>query len=261
MDFGIKDKVALVLASSKGLGRAIAISLAKEGVKVILTGRSVDEMNATAKEITAVGGYAYVLPWDLHQLDQIDAKVSQIEKDVGPIDILINNSGGPPMSQAFNQSIELWQTSFNQMILMIMKVTDRVLPGMRERKWGRVITTTSSGTVSPIANLAISNTLRMALNGWSKTLSNEVAAEGVTVNIILPGRILTDRIMHLDGQRAVKEGKPLEEITQKSVSTIPMKRYGTPSEYADAATFLASQQASYITGTSLRVDGGSFAGL
>ena len=261
MDFGIKNKVALVLASSKGLGRAIAISLAKEGVKVVLTGRSVDEMNATAKAITADGGYAYVLPWDLHQLDEIDAKVTQIEKDVGPIDILINNSGGPPMSQAFNQPIELWQTSFNQMILMIMKVTDRVLPGMRERKWGRVITTTSSGTVSPIANLAISNTLRMALNGWSKTLSNEVAAEGVTVNIILPGRVLTDRIMHLDGQRAVKEGKPLEEITQKSVSIIPMKRYGTPSEYADAATFLASQQASYITGTSLRVDGGSFAGL
>ena len=138
MDFGIKNKVALVLASSKGLGRAIAISLAKEGVKVVLTGRSLDEMHATAKEITTAGGYAYVLHWDLSQLDQIDAKVSQIEKDVGPIDILINNSGGPPMSQAFNQPIELWQTSFNQMILMIMKVTDRVLPGMRERKWGRL---------------------------------------------------------------------------------------------------------------------------
>jgi 3-oxoacyl-[acyl-carrier protein] reductase len=261
MDLGIQGKVALVLASSKGLGRAIAISLAKEGAKVVLTGRSVELLEATAQEIKASGGFAYVLPWDLHQLDQIDAKVSQIEQEVGHVDILINNSGGPPMSQAFNQPIELWQTQFNQMVLMIMKVTDRVLPHMRANKWGRIITTTSSGTVAPIANLAISNTLRLALNGWTKTLANEVASEGVTVNIILPGRILTERIVHLDEQRSKNEGKPLEEVMQKSVSSIPMKRYGMPEEYADVATFLASQKASYITGTTLRVDGGSFAGL
>jgi 3-oxoacyl-[acyl-carrier protein] reductase len=124
-----------------------------------------------------------------------------------------------------------------------------------------VITTTSSGTIAPIANLAISNTLRLALNGWTKTLSNEVASEGITVNIILPGRILTERILFLDQQRSNNEGKPLEEITKRSVSSIPMKRYGTPEEYADAATFLASEKASYITGTTLRVDGGSFAGI
>lgn len=261
MDLGIHNKVALVLASSKGLGQAIAISLAKEGVKVVLTGRSIDLLEATAKMITERGGYAYVLPWDLAQLDLIDAKITQIEQELGPIDILINNSGGPPMSQAFNQPIDIWQSNFNQMVLMIMKVTDRVLPGMRARKWGRIITTTSSGTVAPIANLAISNTLRLALNGWTKTLANEVAGEGVTVNVILPGRILTDRIVHLDQQRSKSEGKPIAEITQKSVSSIPMKRYGSPEEYADAATFLASQNASYITGTSLRVDGGSFGGI
>jgi 3-oxoacyl-[acyl-carrier protein] reductase len=147
------------------------------------------------------------------------------------------------------------------MVLMIMKVTDRVLPGMRSRQWGRVITTTSSGTIAPIANLAISNTLRLALNGWTKTLSNEVAGDGITVNIILPGRILTERILYLDQQRSNNEGKSLEDITKRSVSSIPMKRYGTPEEYADAATFLASEKASYITGTTLRVDGGSFAGI
>ncbi len=261
MDLGIKDKVALVLASSKGLGRAIACSLAKEGAKVVLTGRSESLLNETAEEIRANGGFAYVLPWDLYQLDQIDSKITQIENEVGPIEILINNSGGPQMSQAFNQPIDVWQSSFNNMVLMIMKVTDRVLPGMRARKWGRIITTTSSGTIAPIPNLAISNTLRLALNGWTKTLSNEVASEGITVNLILPGRILTDRILHLDQQRSKTENKPLEEITQKSVSSIPMKRYGTPEEYADVATFLASQKASYITGTSLRVDGGSFAGI
>jgi 3-oxoacyl-[acyl-carrier protein] reductase len=124
-----------------------------------------------------------------------------------------------------------------------------------------VITTTSSGTIAPIANLAISNTLRLALNGWTKTLSNEVASEGVTVNNILPGRILTERILYLDQQRSNNEGKSLEDITKRSVSSIPMKRYGTPEEYADAATFLASEKASYITGTTLRVDGGSFAGI
>jgi len=132
---------------------------------------------------------------------------------------------------------------------------------MRSRQWGRVITTTSSGTIAPIANLAISNTLRLALNGWTKTLSNEVAGDGITVNIILPGRILTERILYLDQQRSNNEGKSLEDITKRSVSSIPMKRYGTPEEYADAATFLASEKASYITGTTLRVDGGSFAGI
>jgi len=261
MDLGLNNKVALVLASSKGLGKAIAISLAKEGAKVVLTGRSVELLEETAKQIKDSGGFAYVLPWDLHQLDQIDDKITQIENEVGPVDILINNSGGPPMSQAFNQSIESWQSNFNHMVLMVMKVTDRVLPGMRERQWGRVITTTSSGTIAPIANLAISNTLRLALNGWTKTLSNEVASEGITVNIILPGRILTERILYLDQQRANYEGKPLEDITKRSVSSIPMKRYGRPEEYADAATFLASEKASYITGTTLRVDGGSFAGI
>ena len=261
MDLGIQNKVALVLASSKGIGRAIAISLAREGVKVVLTGRSAELLDSTAKEISDFGGFAYPLPWDLHQLDSIEAKISQIEKDVGPIDILINNTGGPPLTSVQNQSIEIWQNNFNHLVLFVMKVTDRVLPGMKQRHWGRIITSTSSGTIAPIPNLGISNTLRVALNGWAKTLSNEVAQDGITVNMVLPGRILTDRIRTIDSQRAEKEQKPLDEVTEKSVSTIPMKRYGSPEEYADAVTFLASKQASYITGTSLRVDGGSFAGI
>jgi 3-oxoacyl-[acyl-carrier protein] reductase len=261
MDLGIQNKVALVLASSKGIGLAIAKSLAKEGAKVILTGRSVDLLDQAAKEITDAGGFAYALPWDLHELDSIESKISQIEKDVGSIDILINNTGGPPLTSVQNQSIEVWQSNFNHLVLFVMKVTDRILPGMKERHWGRIITSTSSGTIAPIPNLAISNTLRVALNGWAKTLSNEVAQDGITVNMVLPGRILTDRIRTIDAQRASKEQKPIEQITQTSVSNIPMKRYGLPEEYADAVCFLASQSASYITGTSLRVDGGSFAGI
>ena len=142
------------------------------------------------------------------------------------------------------------------MVVPMMYITDLVLPGMRAKRWGRVITSTSSGVVAPIPNLGISNTLRSALVGWSKTLAREVAADGITVNIVLPGRIATGRIRQLDEARAEREGKAVHEILKDSTSTIPMRRYGDPEEFANAVTFLASKRASYITGTMLRVDGG-----
>jgi 3-oxoacyl-[acyl-carrier protein] reductase len=138
----------------------------------------------------------------------------------------------------------------------IMHVTDLVLPNMRAKRWGRVITSTSSGVVAPIPNLGISNTLRSALVGWSKTLAREVAADGITVNMVLPGRIATGRIRQLDEARAAREGKTVEEIVKLSTDTIPIQRYGEPEEFANAIAFLASSKASYITGTMLRVDGG-----
>ena len=260
MDLGIQGKVALVLASSKGLGQAIAVSLAKEGARVVLTGRTVEALERTAKQIIEAGGRATVLPWDLHQLNEIDLKISQIEKEVGPVDILINNTGGPPPTSAANQSIELWQSNFNHLVLLLMKVTDRVLPQMKAKAWGRIITSTSSGMISPIPGLAISNTLRVAIMGWSKTLASEVAKDGVTVNIVLPGRIATDRLHELDQIRAQKESKTVAEISARLLAAIPIGRYGDPQEYAAAVTFLASQQASYITGATLRIDGGSYAG-
>ena len=142
-------------------------------------------------------------------------------------------------------------------MLSIIKITDRVLPGMRERQWGRIITSTSSGMIAPIPNLAISNALRASLMGWSKTLASEVAKDGVTVNIILPGRIATNRLQQLDEARAIRENRTFEDVSSANLATIPMRRYGKPQEYGDAAAFLASQQASYITGTLLRVDGGA----
>jgi 3-oxoacyl-[acyl-carrier protein] reductase len=256
MDLGIKGKVALVMASSRGLGQAMAVSLAKEGVKVAVAGRSPEGLKKSVELIEAVGGVAIALNWDLSDHSVIDGLVSRVEQELGPIDILINNTGGPPPTSATGQDPTLWQKSFNDMVLSLIAITDRVLPGMRERKWGRIITSTTSGAIAPIKNLAISNTLRAALQAWSKTLSSEVAAEGITVNIIMPGRVATERLRQLDEARAKRESTSYEEVVKSSLRLIPMARYGDPSEYGDAATFLASQNASYITGTVMRVDGG-----
>jgi 3-oxoacyl-[acyl-carrier protein] reductase len=169
---------------------------------------------------------------------------------------LINNTGGPPPTTATGQDPQLWQKSFNEMVLSLMRITDRVLPGMRERKWGRVITSTTSGAIVPIRNLAISNTLRAALMAWSKTLAAEVAAEGVTVNIVMPGRVATDRLRQLDEARAKRENISYEQVVSASLKTIPMGRYGDPKEYGDTVAFLASANASYVTGSVIRIDGG-----
>lgn len=256
MNLGLNGKVALVMASSRGLGQAMAVSLAREGVKVAVTGRNAAGLQKSVELIEAAGGKALALSWDLSDLTVIDSMVSQVEKQLGPIDILINNTGGPPPTPAAGQDPALWQKSFNDMILSLIAITDRVLPGMRQRKWGRIITSTTSGAISPIKNLAISNTLRAALLAWSKTLSAEVAQDGVTVNIIMPGRVATDRLRELDEARAKRENLSYEAVVQLSLQQIPMGRYGDPQEYGDTAAFLASQNASFITGSVIRVDGG-----
>jgi 3-oxoacyl-[acyl-carrier protein] reductase len=206
--------------------------------------------------IEAVGGTALALSWDLSDLSVIDGLVTRVEKELGPIDILINNTGGPPPTPAAGQDPALWQKCFNDMVLSLISITDRVLPGMRQRKWGRIVTSTTSGAIAPIKNLAISNTLRAALLAWSKTLATEVAGEGVTVNVIMPGRVATDRLQQLDEARAAREGISFDAVVQASLRQIPSGRYGDPQEYGDAAAFLCSQNASFITGTVTRVDGG-----
>jgi len=256
MDLGIKGKVALVLASSRGLGQAMAVSLAREGVKVAVTGRSLEGLQKSVELIQAAGGTALALNWDLSDASVIDALVTRVEKELGPIDILINNTGGPPPTPAAGQDPALWQKSFNDMVLSLIAITDRVLPGMRQRKWGRIITSTTSGAIAPIKNLAISNTLRAALLAWSKTLATEVAADGVTVNIIMPGRIATDRLRQLDEAKAKRDGADYEDVVKQMIKQIPVGRYGDPKEYGDTAAFLASQNASFITGSVMRVDGG-----
>jgi 3-oxoacyl-[acyl-carrier protein] reductase len=256
MDLGIKGKVALVIASSRGLGQAMAVSLAREGVKVAVTGRNAEGLQKSVQLIEAAGGQDLALNWDLSDHSVIDSLITRVENELGPIDILINNTGGPPPTPAAGQDPALWTKSFNDMVLSLIAITDRVLPGMRQRKWGRIITSTTSGAISPIKNLAISNTLRAALLAWSKTLAGEVAADGITVNIIMPGRVSTDRLRQLDEARAKRENISYDKVVEASLRQIPMGRYGDPTEYGDTAAFLASQNASFITGSVIRVDGG-----
>ncbi|MBI1405614.1 MAG: SDR family oxidoreductase [Caulobacter sp.] len=261
MDLGIAGKTALVLGASSGLGRAIALALAGEGVNVALAARRVDRMQTLAAECEAPGVRALPLAWDLSDRSVIDANVLAIEQALGPVDILINNTGGPPPTPAAGQDADLWVAQFQAMVASVIAVTDRVLPGMRERRWGRILTSTSSGVVAPIPGLALSNALRLSLVGWSKTLAREVAGEGVTCNVIVPGRIATDRTRFLDEKRAEREGREVAAVEASSLAAIPAGRFGDPAEYGAVAAFLCSVPAAYVTGSIVRVDGGQIPSL
>lgn len=256
MDLGIKGRTGLVLGGGGGLGRAIAVALAREGVHVALGDIAREAVEETAKSVEQNGVKALPIVWDLGDLGSIDGHVKEIEDRLGPVDILVNITGGPPPTPAAGQDPALWTKNFQAMILSVIAITDRVLPSMRARKWGRVITSTSSGVVAPIPNLAISNALRLSLVGWSKTLSREVARDGITANIVLPGRVATDRIRFLDEARAKRENRSVESVVAESTSSIPAGRYGDPEEYAAVVAFIASAQAAYVTGSIIRVDGG-----
>ena len=256
LQLGIEGRTALVFGAGGGLGGAIASALAAEGAKVVAADINAEAAAKTADAIRDSGGTALPLEWDLADLDAIDGKVSHIEAELGGIDILVNNTGGPPPTPASGQPVSLWTGNFQSMVMSVIAITDRVLPGMRERKWGRIVTSTSSGVVAPIPNLGVSNTLRLALVGWSKTLAREVGRDGVTCNIVLPGRIATPRISFLDEQKARREGRSVEDVSAESTASIPVGRYGRPSEYGDVVAFLASERASYLTGSVIRVDGG-----
>jgi len=252
MDFQISGKTALVLGASRGLGAAIAKSLAAEGVKVFAAARSADKIEASAS-ITPIAV-------DLSDKASVAALIETL-KQQGGVDILVNNSGGPKAGPAVGQTSESWTAAFEMMATSIFAVTNAMLEGMIAKKWGRIITIGSSGVEQPIANLALSNGVRAAVAGWSKTLASEVAKHGITVNMILPGRIDTDRVRELDGMKAKNSGASVEAVQEASRNDIPTGRYGRPEEFAAVATFLASSQASYVTGSAIRVDGGMIKGL
>lgn len=256
MDLQIDGKVALVMGAGGGLGGAIATALVREGCRVAgadINGAALDQVSK-AKLLPS----AQFLPlaWDLADLSLLEARVGEIEARFGPVDILINNTGGPPPTLASETPLEAWEEHFRKMVISVIAISNRLVPGMRQRKWGRVITSASSGIITPIPNLALSNALRLSLVGWSKTLAREVARDGVTVNVVAPGRIATGRVQRLDEAKAQREGRDAAAVAADSAKDIPVGRYGDPAEYADAVVFLASKRASYVTGTTMRVDGG-----
>lgn len=248
MKLGLEGKRAVVLGASKGLGAAIAQTLAVEGAMVIGGARTVEAIENLGKNIKG-------LPLDLADPGSVQTFIQAVLAD-GGADILVNNSGGPAPGEAASLPASDYASAFASMVTPLIAITQALLPGMRTRQWGRIVTLTSSGVEVPIPRLGISNALRQSLVGWSKTLAGEIAADNVTANIIVQGRIHTSRVDELDATAAKRTGKTLEEVRTQSLAQIPAGRYGRPEELADVVAFLASDRASYITGSLVRVDGG-----
>ncbi|MBY0610815.1 MAG: SDR family oxidoreductase [Beijerinckiaceae bacterium] len=257
MDFGLAGRKALILGASKGLGAATARTLAQEGAQVIAAARSIDVIEGWKAALDApLQANVSALRLDVSDTASLDAVLKPV-LDAGGVDIIVLNSGGPPPGTALEITGEQWLTQFQTMAINLFHIAGLFIPGMRERKWGRIVTIASSGIEQPIPNLTLSNGIRSAVLGWSKTLASEIAADGVTVNMVLPGRILTDRLGQLDEANAKRQNKSKAEIEASAKSVIPAGRYGEPQEFANAVAFLCSDKASYITGIKLRVDGGA----
>jgi 3-oxoacyl-[acyl-carrier protein] reductase len=257
MDLGLKGKTALVLGGSKGLGRGVADALAAEGVAVALVARGKEPLDQAVAQIKATGAHAIGFAADTGNWASLEAAANGARAELGPIDILLNNSGGPPASRVIGVKPEIWEQQFHTMVLSFFRLTDLLLPSMRERKWGRIINVASESVVQPIPQIAISNTLRGAVVGWAKTLAGEVARDGITVNTLLPGAFDTDRVRQIQQATSAREGVSVEEFAQRAARGIPVGRMGRAEEFGAAAAFIASQWAGYITGSLIRLDGGS----
>jgi 3-oxoacyl-[acyl-carrier protein] reductase len=263
MDLGIRGKTAIVAASSQGLGKAVAHALATEGCNVVMFSRRPAEIEAAAKQIHAVatGGARVVgLAADATRLGDLERVVKITVDEFDGADIVFNNAGGPKPGVFDTLTDDDWHAAVELNLMSAIRLTRLCLPRMRARRWGRVIVSTSYSVKQPVPNLMLSNSIRSATTAWAKSLSDQVAEHGITVNCIAPGRIDTPRIQQIDGDMAQRQGKTLEEVTAAAHATIPARRDGRPAEFGAAAAFLASEPASYITGVTLLVDGGLFRG-
>ena len=262
MDLGIKGKNALVAASSKGLGRAVAEELAAEGANLVMCARSADALDQASREIAASTGVKVLaVPTDLTDSTALAHLLERTQAEIGDIDILVTNTGGPPPGPFESHSPDAWAQAVDQNLYSVLNLTRGLLPAMLDSGWGRIVNITSVAVKEPVDGLILSNSIRAAVTGFAKTLANEVAGAGVTVNNVMPGFTMTDRLKSLAKSRSDQSNATVEEVFTGMAQTIPMRRIGTPREFAALVGFLASERASYITGVSIPVDGGVVKGL
>ncbi len=245
MDLGIESRVALVMGASRGLGQAIAAALAGEGARVAIASRSAEKLDAAA---AAIDGEVSAFVADASDLDRVAALPGEVAAALGPVEILIANTGGPPLGGALDHELADWEGAYRSLVLAPRVMAGAVVPGMRERGWGRIVNVGSSSTREPIPGLNLSNAHRMAAVGFLKTLSREVAADGITVNTVATGRFATARLADSTGS--------IEAAEEAARAEVPAARLGRPAEYGDLVAFLCSERAAYITGTVIPIDGG-----
>src|SRR5436189_432023 len=258
MDLGLRGKVALVTAASKGMGKACALEFAREGAKVAMCARTESDLKTAADEVrAATKADVLAIPADVTKKDDVQALTQRVSSQWGGVDILVANAGGPARGFFEEVSDEQWQQAFELSLLSVVRLVRGVLPGMQAKKWGRVLTIQSVSVKQPLPDLLLSNAVRPGTHGMIKTLALRYGKDNVTFNTVCPGRILTDRL--LGGLKA--SGLSREQYVTQLGADIPMGRVGTPEEFANVIAFLASERASYVTGTAIQVDGGLVRGL
>jgi 3-oxoacyl-[acyl-carrier protein] reductase len=261
MELGLKNKVALISASSAGLGKATALGFAREGANVVITGRNEQRLQETRKTIIGETGVEVMaVRMDVTETEDIENLVTNVIEQFGTVHVLVNNAGGPPPGLFWETSDEDWLKAFELTLMSSVRLTRSIIPYMRKQKWGRVINITSITAKQPIDQLLLSNSLRLGVIGWAKTLSNQLAKEGVLINNVCPGWTSTERVVNLTEARANTNDTTQQEEVTAIARDIPMGRLGTPEEFADVVVFLGSERASYLTGTSIQIDGGATAG-